>query len=80
VLVGKVNTGVLRGAGLLGSPRGVPAEVPWGLRRPAVHPPAASNCGGGQCSPKSVLGEILANERAWVAGEELGSFQVMRRS
>jgi hypothetical protein len=28
---------VLRGAGLLGSPRGFPAEVPWGLRRPAVH-------------------------------------------
>jgi hypothetical protein len=46
----------------------------------ACGPPAASNCGSGQCSPEAVLGEILAKERVGFAGEGLGSFQVMRRS
>jgi hypothetical protein len=46
----------------------------------ACGPPMVSNCGGGQCSPEVVLGEIPANERAGFAGEGLGSFQVMRRS
>jgi hypothetical protein len=48
--------------------------------RSTCGPPAAGNCGCGQGSPEVVLGEIPANERAGVAGEELGSFQVMRRS
>jgi hypothetical protein len=46
----------------------------------ACGPPEVSNCGGGQCSPEAVLGEIPANERAGFAGEGLRSSQMMRRS